>query len=207
MEVEAAETGVLERILVAEGAEKVAVNTPIALIAPAEFAAAAAPETAGRRRTGESKAYAPLRVTVREALREALAEEMRRDANGLRPRRGGRRLSGRVPGHAGSVAGIRRAPGGGFADLGTCLRRAGRRRGHGGPAPGDRVHELQFRAPGDGPHRQFRRQDALYVGRRAEHPDRLSRPQRRALARRRPARPGFFRLVRPCSGPESRRAL
>ncbi len=41
MEVEAAESGVIERILVPEGAEKVAVNEPIAVIAAAEKAAAA----------------------------------------------------------------------------------------------------------------------------------------------------------------------
>ena len=79
MEIEAAEAGVLERILTPEGAEKVAVNTPIALIAPAEFDASPAAQSR-REEEPEIESYAPLRITVREALREALAEEMRRDA-------------------------------------------------------------------------------------------------------------------------------
>ncbi len=77
MEVEAAESGVIERILVPEGAEKVAVNTPIALIAAMErpAAPAAPPEPA----PAEDEDFPPLRLSVRDALREALAEEMRRD--------------------------------------------------------------------------------------------------------------------------------
>ncbi|MCI4679189.1 pyruvate dehydrogenase complex E1 component subunit beta [Rhodoblastus acidophilus] len=78
MEVEAVESGVLERILAPEGADKVAVNAPIAIIVPAEArpetpAGSAAPAPA------EEEAFAPLHISVREALREALAEEMRRD--------------------------------------------------------------------------------------------------------------------------------
>jgi pyruvate dehydrogenase E1 component beta subunit len=77
MEVEAAESGVVERILVPEGAEKVAVNAPIAVIAAMEKVAAraAAIETAPA-----AEGDVPLlRLSVRDALREALAEEMRRD--------------------------------------------------------------------------------------------------------------------------------
>ncbi len=73
MEVEAAESGVLERILAAEGAEGIAVDAPIALIVPAERPATI--ETA----TPEEEDFALPHITVREALREALAEEMRRD--------------------------------------------------------------------------------------------------------------------------------
>ncbi len=77
MEVEAAESGVLERILVPEGAEKVAVNAPIAVIAAAERAAAPpAPIETARL---EEEDLPPMRLSVRDALREALAEEMRRD--------------------------------------------------------------------------------------------------------------------------------
>jgi pyruvate dehydrogenase E1 component beta subunit len=77
MEVEAAESGVIERILVPEGAEKIAVNAPIAIIAAVEKAAAApaAIETA----PVEDENFPPMRLGVRDALREALAEEMRRD--------------------------------------------------------------------------------------------------------------------------------
>jgi pyruvate dehydrogenase E1 component beta subunit len=101
MEVEAADEGRLAQILVPEGTEGVAVNTPIAVLAeegeappaaakaaptptaktpaappaepavkaPAPKTPAAEPETAGETAT----------LTVREALRDAMAEEMRRD--------------------------------------------------------------------------------------------------------------------------------
>lgn len=105
MEVEAIDEGVLAKIVIPEGTEHVAVNTPIAVIAgngedigavektarspkprqetPAEVrppttspslaatrrASSAEPEYTGRTRT----------MTVREALRDAMAEEMRRD--------------------------------------------------------------------------------------------------------------------------------
>jgi pyruvate dehydrogenase E1 component beta subunit len=105
MEVEAIDEGVLAKIVVPEGTEHVAVNTPIAVIAGnGEEAGAvdtiarvpkARPETplqvrplrpptspAGLRRvqsvepeyTGKTRT-----MTVREALRDAIAEEMRRD--------------------------------------------------------------------------------------------------------------------------------
>ncbi|MGP0105234.1 biotin/lipoyl-containing protein, partial [Rhodoblastus sp.] len=77
MEVEAPESGVIERILTPEGAEKVAVNTPIALIAATEKAAA--PSAPAETAPPEEEDFTPLRVSVRDALREALAEEMRRD--------------------------------------------------------------------------------------------------------------------------------
>ena len=113
MEVEAVDEGVLARIVIPEGTDHVAVNTPIAVIAadgedaaplapasargpngraapaaadaprarppqpsaartppaPAQAAPAAEPKYAGATRT----------ITVREALRDAIAEEMRRD--------------------------------------------------------------------------------------------------------------------------------
>ena len=106
MEFEAVDEGIIGKILVAEGSEGVKVNTPIAVLieegesaddiaapaaakAPAEAAAPAAAE--------EQAAKAPAQVasvdrtpdypegtemvstTVREALRDAMAEEMRRD--------------------------------------------------------------------------------------------------------------------------------
>src|SRR6516165_6290053 len=105
MEVEAIDEGVLAKIVIPEGTEHVAVNTPIAVIAengedmsavqktapsrkrhremPAEVRPATTPlslaairheppvelDYAGKTRT----------MTVREALRDAMAEEMRRD--------------------------------------------------------------------------------------------------------------------------------
>jgi len=108
MEFEAVDEGVLARILVPEGSEGVKVGTPIALLleegeeadalegtaakperpAPApEPAAPAAPQVAPQ--LAARKALVPepeippgtrmVRLTVREALRDAMAEEMRRD--------------------------------------------------------------------------------------------------------------------------------
>jgi pyruvate dehydrogenase E1 component beta subunit len=108
MEVESADEGILGRILVPEGTEGVAVNTPIALLlgdgedASALEAAAASPQMAAKQPAmsprGEpattaapKEAIAPAppleaeytgpmaKMTVREALRDAMAEEMRRD--------------------------------------------------------------------------------------------------------------------------------
>jgi pyruvate dehydrogenase E1 component beta subunit len=100
MEVEAVDEGKLTRILVPEGTEGVAVNTPIAVIgaegeaaAPAPAAAPAAPTptpapaptVAAAPRAPEpagvaDKDWGPTKViTVREALRDAMAAEMRAD--------------------------------------------------------------------------------------------------------------------------------
>jgi pyruvate dehydrogenase E1 component beta subunit len=99
MEVEAVDEGKLSKILVAEGAEGVAVNTPIAVLgadgedaatpapAPAPAAkpappvaaqpAAQAPQVAPAVPDKDWGATAP--ITVREALRDAMAAEMRAD--------------------------------------------------------------------------------------------------------------------------------
>ncbi|BCX18156.1 MAG: pyruvate dehydrogenase complex E1 component subunit beta [Geminicoccaceae bacterium] len=100
MEVEAVEEGVLAEILVAEGTEGVKVNTPIALLRGEDEAAAPAPATAPRPAAPTPSTAAPAapqvlrpvahepeipagvqmrKLTVREALRDAMAEEMRRD--------------------------------------------------------------------------------------------------------------------------------
>ena len=111
MEIEAIDEGTLGRILVAEGAEGIAVNTPIALLlaegedasaldrrsrpAPAPVAESPAPPRPESSATtvavaGVANGAAPaedeipagavmVKQTVREALRDAMAEEMRRD--------------------------------------------------------------------------------------------------------------------------------
>ncbi len=105
MEVEAVDEGVLGKILVAEGTEGVAVNTPIALIVEegeevSDAEAAAGPpaeaEPAPEAEPPEPSAASPapvqapaapeadydgpmVNLSVREALRDAMAEEMRRD--------------------------------------------------------------------------------------------------------------------------------
>ena len=88
MEVEVFDDGVLSKILVAAGTEGVAVNTPIAVIlgegedasAIDDMAAAAepAPRPAASSVTDGVSGDTVL-LSVREALRDAMAEEMRRD--------------------------------------------------------------------------------------------------------------------------------
>ncbi len=102
MEVEAIDEGVLARIVIPEGTDHVAVNTPIALIATnGEDAAAVEQPPAPAKDLAQARppqpvpaALAPPRstppaeteyagktrtMTVRDALRDAIAEEMRRD--------------------------------------------------------------------------------------------------------------------------------
>ena len=94
MEVEAADEGILTQILVTEGTEGVAVNTPIAVLtmngeapiaspaapppiaAPPPPVAAPAPTPVADLDWGATKP-----TTVREALRDAMALEMRRDSD------------------------------------------------------------------------------------------------------------------------------
>jgi pyruvate dehydrogenase E1 component beta subunit len=97
MEVEAVDEGVLTAILVPEGTENVSVNTAIAeldggtggakaapVAAPAPVAAAPAPASvpAAPRAATPEKDWGPTKtITVREALRDAMAAEMRADAD------------------------------------------------------------------------------------------------------------------------------
>ncbi|WP_112663371.1 pyruvate dehydrogenase complex E1 component subunit beta [Microvirga flavescens] len=116
MEVEAVDEGVLAKILVGDGTDNVAVNTPIAVLAgegedlataaanakmpdlvAAPAAAPAAPVVSEAPATVPAAPAAPqvaydagaevpagtemVSMTVREALRDAMAEEMRRDGN------------------------------------------------------------------------------------------------------------------------------
>ncbi|RED53267.1 pyruvate dehydrogenase complex E1 component subunit beta [Aestuariispira insulae] len=108
MEVEAVDEGIVGKILIGEGTDNVAVNTPIAVLleegedaanidadapapaapaadapapaseAPSEPATASAPATASVAAEQEWTG-ATVNQTVREALRDAMAEEMRRD--------------------------------------------------------------------------------------------------------------------------------
>ena len=106
MEVEAVDEGTLAKIIVPEGTENVAVNSPIAVIvaegetfngaapsstpaaapqmadAPAAFVAFAPPAVPASPAPPETEPAADVKtvkMTVREALRDAMAEEMRRD--------------------------------------------------------------------------------------------------------------------------------
>ena len=81
MEVEAVDDGVLGRILVAEGSESVQVNAVIGVLLQNGEAAplVAGPDRDESPAKAKLQAEAPLRQTVREALRDAMAEEMRAD--------------------------------------------------------------------------------------------------------------------------------
>jgi pyruvate dehydrogenase E1 component beta subunit len=99
MEVEAVDEGPLTAILVAEGTENVKVNTPIAVIGEASFEtpAARAPQDEEKNKPHPEVAAQPpskgpelkdpeipegtemVTMTVREAIRAAMSEEMRRD--------------------------------------------------------------------------------------------------------------------------------
>ena len=70
-------------------------------------------------RTTRARPRRPLMATLRmrEALRDAMAEEMRRDESRLRDGRGRRRLPGRLQGHRGPARRVRRAAGARHADL------------------------------------------------------------------------------------------
>jgi pyruvate dehydrogenase E1 component beta subunit len=105
MEVESVDEGVVEQLLVEAGTEKVAVNTPIAIVrqdgeakgtaapaskpngdaqkAPATVQSAAVAPPSPQRQAEPEPEFAGETVTqtMREALRDAMAEEMRRDKN------------------------------------------------------------------------------------------------------------------------------
>jgi pyruvate dehydrogenase E1 component beta subunit len=105
MEVEAVDEGVIESLLVPEGAQGVKVNTPIAQLKNGDAAAAPAAKPAPKAEAKPQPAAEPpsptkpatsavsppaadpeipagtamVKITVRDALRDAMAEEMRRD--------------------------------------------------------------------------------------------------------------------------------
>src|SRR5215831_4046475 len=84
MEVEAVDEGTLGKILVPEGTADVAVNTPIAVIlgdgeSASDIKAAAAPVVEAQPEPDVPEGTELVSMTMREALRDAMAEEMRRD--------------------------------------------------------------------------------------------------------------------------------
>ena len=252
MEVEAVDEGTLGKILVPEGTNDVAVNTPIAMIlaegedasavkdgnggapppakaaqpAPQQKGAESAPlptasrqdrsppQAAARRRrpSGAPEPDVPegtemVTMTVREALRDAMAEEMRRDQDvfvmgeEVAEYQGAYKVTQGLLQEFGAHARDR------HADHRAWLRRPRHRRGARRAQADRRVHDLQFRHAGDGPAHQLRRQDPLHVGRPDAVLDRVPRAERSGRARRGSAQPGFQFLVFAHSGPEGGRAL
>src|SRR6266852_4645236 len=116
-------------------------------------------------------------MTIREALRDAMAEEMRREPRDR------------------------------YADHRTRFCRRRRRRGDGRPEADRRIHDLQLRHAGDRPDHQLRGEDAVYVGRTDGVLDRVPRTERRSRPRRRPAQPGLLGLVLANSRPQGDRPV
>ena len=133
--------------------------------------------------------------TIREALRDAMAEEMRRDPDVFVMGEEVAEYQGAYKVTPGPVAGVRRAARDRYADHRARLCRRRRRCGDVGPEADRRVHDLQLRHAGDRPDHQLRGQDAVHVGRPDGLLDRVPRPERRRRPRRRPAQPGLLGLV------------
>ena len=183
MEVEAVDEGVLGKILVAEGAEEVLVNTPIAILleegedpsaldaaapAPAPTPAAAPPATAEAPapqpvrdaapaapvsevpQTDEDRFFDKTKTqTVRDALRDAMAEEMRRDESVFLMGEEVAEYQGAYKVSQGMLDGVQRQAGDRHPDHGAWFYRPRRRSGIGGPAADRGVHDLQLRHAGD----------------------------------------------------------
>ena len=209
MEVEAVDDGVLGRILVAEGSESVQVNAVIGVLLQN---GEAAPPVAGPDRDespakAKLQAEAPLRQTVREALRDAMAEEMRADPDVFLMGEEVARYQGAYKVSQGLARRVRRSARDRHADHRARLHRSRGRRRVRRPEARRRVHDLQFRHAGDGPSDQLRRQDQLHVGRTDGLPDRVPRPQRRGRPGGGPAFAMLCELVRSRSRPPRDRSL
>ena len=177
------------------------------------------PETSAKPKEGEEPASLKVqptdvppgtalhRQTVREALRDAMAEEMRADpmvfvmGEEVAEYQGAYKVTQGLLEEFGPAA-RRRHP-----DHRIRFRRPRHRRGDGRPEADRRVHDLQLRHAGDRPHHQLGRQDQLYVRRPDALPDGVPRPQRRRLARRGAAQPELRPVVRQRPRPDRHRAV
>src|SRR6202051_1902789 len=192
--------------------EKAAESAPPAAEAKSAPAPKDAPAPAAPKAAAEPDPEVPagtemVTMTIREALRDAMAEEMRRDADvfvmgeevaeyqgaykvtqGLLQEFGAKRvIDTPITEH-------------GFAGVGVGAAMAGFETGRG-------VHDLQLRQAGDRPDHQLRGEDPVHVGRTDGLLDRVPRAERRRLPRRRPAQPGLLGLVLPNSRPQGDRAV
>ena len=202
MEVEAVDEGQLTEILVDEGTEGVAVNTPIAILA-ADGEEAPAPQAAPQ----PVQAKAPEPVPVAKPVAAPVAAEAAPEQGcGRRPSpspcarrcatrwrletaratttcvpagRGGRAVPGRLQDQPGPAGRVRPAPDHRHADHRARLHRHGGRCGDERAAADRGVHDVQLRHAGDRPDHQFGGQDAVHVGRPDGVSHRLPRPERR----------------------------
>ncbi len=154
---------------------------------PAAPAPAAEPEWKGK----------TVHITVRDALRDAMAEEMRSDGQVFLMGEEVAQYQGAYKVSRGLLRGIRRPAGHRHADHRARLRRPGRRRGHGRPEADRRVHDLQLRHAGDRPDHQLGRQDALHVRR----PDDAARSCSAVPTARRPGSPPSTARTTPAGTP------
>ena len=159
-------------------------------------AAVAAPPKPRRSRPSPTCRQAPRwsRMTMREALRDAMAEEMRRDENVFVMGEEVAEYQGAYKVTQGLLQEFGAAARGRHADHRARLCRPRRRRGARRAEADRRVHDLQLRHAGDRPDHQFGGQDALHVGR----PDGL--PRSCSAARTAPPRaspPSTARTTRP----------
>ncbi len=145
--------------------------------------------------------------SMREALRDAMAEEMRRDPDVFLIGEEVAQYQGayKVSQHLLEEFGERRVidtpiTEQGFAGVGVGAAFAGLEAHR-------RVHDVELRHAGDRPDRQLGGQDPLHVGRRRHRADRLPRAERRRGARRRPAQPVLLGLVRARARAEGHRAV
>lgn len=147
-----------------------------------------------------------VKLTVREALRDAMAEEMRADDRIFVMGEEVAEYQGAYKVTQGLLDefGPRRDR---YADHRIWLCGPWRRRGDGRAEAGHRIHDLQLRDAGDRPHHQLGGQDQLYVGRPDALSDRLPRPQWRGEPCRGAAQPELCAPVRQRPWPDRDLAL
>ena len=161
---------------------------------------------ADERRTARDGRHGAV-MRYREALNEALREEMQRDERVLLMGEDIGVFNGAFKVTAGPARRVRREARPRHADLREHDRGRGRRRGDDRAAAGRRAHDGQLLAAGDGPDRQLGRAHPLHVRRPGLGPAR--RPD--AAGRRPPARADALALLRgalpPRPGPARRRPV
>ena len=146
-------------------------------------------------------------MTFIEAIRDTLAEEMRRDEQRHRARRGRRQEGRRLPRHRRAVGGVRRRPGDRHAAHRVDDRRRVDRRRRQRPAPGRRDPVRRLHPPGVQPDRVRGGPDALPLEQRRRRAD----DDPGAVRRRRPRRALPLAVGRgvlhPRAGPQGRRPV
>ena len=161
-------------------------SVPAAPAAPAPRVPEVEPEWTGQ----------TVNLTVREALRDAMAEEMRRDDSVFLMGEEVAEYQGAYKVEPGAARGVRRAPRDRHADLRARLHRPWHRRGLRGLAADRRVHDLELRHAGDGPDHQLRSKTRYMSGGQMGCPIVFRGPNGAASRVAAPTLPGLRELVR-----------